>query len=75
MAISCTAFADYISRKVEHLDDNIIMSMHPLDSQWVGHVSTGRFPANDGVEHTFDRFENVFPCASPTQASAERSSR
>ena len=61
MAISCTAFADYISRKVEHLDDNIIMSMHPLDSQWVGHVSTGRFPANDGVEHTFDRFENVFP--------------
>jgi hypothetical protein len=35
--------------------------MHPLDSQWVGHVSTGRFKAEDGVEHTFDRFENVFP--------------
>lgn len=61
MAISCTAFADYIARKVEHIDDNIIMSMHPLDSQWVGHVSTGRFPAEQGVEHTFDRFENVFP--------------
>jgi hypothetical protein len=27
----------------------------------VGHVSTGRFKAEDGVEHTFDRFENVFP--------------
>ncbi len=61
MAISCAQFSDYISRKVEHLDDNIIMSMHPLDSQWVGHVSTGRFPAEQGVEHTFDRFENVFP--------------
>jgi hypothetical protein len=61
MAISCSAFADYISRKVEHLDDNIILSMHPLDSQWIGHVSTGRFPAEQGIEHTFDRFENVFP--------------
>lgn len=35
--------------------------MHPLDSQWIGHVSTGQFKAEDGVEHTFDRFENVFP--------------
>lgn len=35
--------------------------MHPLDSQWIGHVSTGRFPAEQGIEHTFDRFENVFP--------------
>ena len=61
MAISCAQFSDYISRKVEHLDDNIIMSMHPLDSQWIGHVSTGRFPAEQGIEHTFDRFENVFP--------------
>ena len=61
MAISCQDFTDYIARKVEHLDDNIIMSMHPLDSQWIGHVSTGRFPAEQGIEHTFDRFENVFP--------------
>ena len=61
MAISCQAFSDFISRRIEHLDDRIIMSMHPLDSQWVGHVSTGRFKAEDGVEHTFDRFENVFP--------------
>jgi hypothetical protein len=65
MAISCSQFADYIARKVEHLDENIILSMHPLDSQWVGHVSTGRFPAEQGIEHTFDRFENVFPQLSP----------
>lgn len=65
MAISCAAFADYVSRKSEHLDDQIIASMHPLDSQWIGHVSTGRFEAEDGVEHTFDRFENVFPQIGP----------
>ena len=61
MAISCQAFANYIASKSEHLDEAIIKSMHPLDSQWIGHVSTGRFKAEDGVEHTYDRFENVFP--------------
>lgn len=60
MAIPCTQFTDFLSRKSEHLDDNIIRSLHPTDT-WVGTVSTGRFPAEDGVEHTFDRFENVFP--------------
>ncbi len=60
MAIPCTAFTDFLSRKSEHLDDNIISSLHPTDT-WIGHVSTGRFAAEDGVEHTFDRFENVFP--------------
>ena len=67
MAISCGQFSDYIARKVEHLDDNIIMSMHPLDSQWIGHVSTGRFRAEEGIEHTYDRFENVFPVLPPWQ--------
>jgi len=38
----------------------IICSLHPTDT-WIGHVQTGRFKAEDGVEHTFDRFENVFP--------------
>ncbi len=60
MAISCSAFTDFLSRRAEHLDDEIIRSLHPR-GQWVGHVATGRFKAEDGVEHTFDRFENVFP--------------
>jgi hypothetical protein len=60
MAISCRAFTDFLARKSEHLDEQIIRAMHPIDT-WIGHVSTGRFPAEDGVEHTFDRFENVFP--------------
>lgn len=60
MAIPCTAFTDFLSRKSEHLDETIIKAMHPIDT-WIGHVETGNFPAFDGVEHTFDRFENVFP--------------
>lgn len=60
MAVSCSAFTDFLSRRSEHLDDTIIHAMHPIDT-WVGHVSIGRFKAEDGVEHTFDRFENVFP--------------
>lgn len=60
MAISCSSFTDFLSRRAEHLDDEIIHSMHPIDT-WIGHVSVGRFKAEDGVEHTFDRFENVFP--------------
>jgi len=60
MALTCRSFTDFLSRRSEHLDDNIIRAMHPTDG-WIGHVSTGRFKAEDGVEHTFDRFENVFP--------------
>lgn len=60
MALTCRAFTDFLSRRTEHLDDNIIRALHPTDG-WIGHVSIGRFKAEDGVEHTFDRFENVFP--------------
>lgn len=60
MAITCRSFTDFLSRRSEHLDDPIIRSLHPIDT-WIGHVSTGRFPAQEGVEHTFDRFENVYP--------------
>ena len=60
MALTCTSFTDFLSRRSEHLDDTIIRALHPTDG-WIGHVSIGRFKAEDGVEHTFDRFENVFP--------------
>lgn len=60
MALTCRSFTDFLSRRSEHLDDLIIRSLHPVDT-WIGHVNVGRFKAQDGVEHTFDRFENVFP--------------
>lgn len=59
--MDCRAYTDFLSRRSEHLSDDIIKSMHPIDDTWVGHVSTTRFAAENGVEGTFDRFENVFP--------------
>lgn len=58
--MDCAKFTDFLSRRSEHLDDEIILSLHPYDN-WLNHVNVGRFRAEDGVEHTFDRFENVFP--------------
>ncbi len=57
---TCREFTDFLSRRTEHLDDMIIRSLHPTDT-WIGAVNVGRFKSEDGVEHTFDRFENVFP--------------
>lgn len=58
--LSCKQFTSYLIRKSEHLDEDIIKDITPTDG-WIGHVSTGLFPAFDGVEHTFDRINRVFP--------------
>lgn len=58
--IGCAQFTDFLSRRAEHLDDQILKDLHPQDG-WVGHVATGRFAAEDGVQHTFDRFNQVYP--------------
>jgi hypothetical protein len=41
--MNTSKFADYIGRKCESLDDEIIASMHPLDSERIGHVTAGSF--------------------------------
>ena len=58
--ITCGQFTDFLIRKTEHLDDEIVRAIRPTD-QWVAHVDTGVFPALDGVSHTFDRIERVIP--------------
>jgi hypothetical protein len=58
--IDCRAFTDILSRRSEHLDNEIIVDLHPQDG-WIGHVATGKFPAEQGVSHTFDRFNQVWP--------------
>lgn len=58
--ISCTQFTDLLSRRSEHLDDEILRDITPVGSI-IGHVETGRFPAEEGVSHTFDKFNRVFP--------------
>ena len=58
--MDCKKFTDFLIRKAEHLDETLIKSLDPIDT-WVGTSRTGEFPAEDGVEHTFDRLEKVFP--------------
>lgn len=58
--LTCKSFTDFLIRRTEHLDADIIKDITPTDG-WIGHVSTGRFPALDGVSHTFDRINRVFP--------------
>lgn len=58
--VTCKSFTDYLRRRAEYLDYDIIRDITPLDG-WVGHVSTGAFPAGQGVEHTFDRLNRVYP--------------
>lgn len=60
MAVSCQAFTDFLSRRAEHLDDEILRDITP-GASLIGHFETGRFPAQDGVSHTFDKFNRVFP--------------
>lgn len=59
-SISCKQFADYLIRRAEHLDNDLIKDVTPTDG-WIGHVETGSFAAFDGVSHTFDRINRVYP--------------
>lgn len=60
MAITCKSFTDFLSRRTEHLDDEILRDITPVHG-WIGHVETGQFKAQDGVSHTYDRFNRVMP--------------
>jgi len=59
-SISCKKFTDYLIRRAEHFDSDIIRDITPTQG-WVGHVSTGMFPAGDGVTRQFDKFHRVQP--------------
>jgi hypothetical protein len=58
--IACRQFGDILSRRSEHLEDEILKDMHPVGTM-IGMVETGQFPSNAGVSHTFDRFNHVHP--------------
>lgn len=58
--LSCRQFTDFLIRKTEHLDEDIIRDIQPIDGE-IGHYETGPFPAFAGTEHTFDRVNRVYP--------------
>lgn len=58
--ISCAKFSQYLIRKTEHLDVELLKTVLPTD-ELMGMVETGPFPAMDGVSHEFDRLERAVP--------------
>lgn len=60
MPISCAAFTNFLARRTEHLDDEILRDIVPIGTM-IGSVETGSFPALDGVSHTWDRLNWVAP--------------
>ena len=58
--ITCRQFTDFLSRRSEHLDDEILKDITPIGGI-IGMVQTGQFPAMEGTSHTYDRFNRVFP--------------
>lgn len=61
-AVKCAAlFGNFLSKRSEHLDVEILRDWFPADDAWVGHVEPGKFDAFNGVSHTFDRFRMAYP--------------
>lgn len=58
--VKCGAFTDYLIRKIEHLDEEMLKTIVPTD-QLMGMVESGPFPAYNGTTHEFDRIERVVP--------------
>lgn len=58
--ISCNAFTQLLVDQQPHYDKLIIETIRPTDG-WIGHVSTGMFPAGAGTSLYQDRFETVWP--------------
>lgn len=58
--ISCSQFAQLLVDQEPHYDEEIMRAIRPTDG-WIGHVSTGAFPAGKGTSLYQDKFQSVFP--------------
>ena len=58
--VSCDKFTQFLVNQEPVYDRLILSDIRPSEG-WIGHISTGTFPAYSGVEHTLDRFNHVFP--------------
>lgn len=57
-SLTCRQFSNVIMRRTEHLEDDIIKDITPINSM-TGMVEMGTFQPFDGTSHTFDRFNRV----------------
>lgn len=60
MAVSCQQFNQLVAAQTEHLDEIMLKDVTPFDTL-LGSVETGTFKAEDGVSHTFDKINDVWP--------------
>jgi hypothetical protein len=58
--IAACDFTQFLVDQQPHYDQLILEDVTPADS-WIANVKTGVFEAHTGVEHTIDRFRDVFP--------------
>lgn len=58
--ISSCDFAQYLVDQLPYYDELILEDITPTGS-WIGNISTGTWEAFTGVEHTLDRFTDVYP--------------
>lgn len=58
--VSCNKFTQFLVAQEPVYDKLILSDIRPSEG-WIGHISTGVFPAFSGTEHTLDRFNHVFP--------------
>jgi len=58
--ISCKAFASYLDTQTPYYDKEILKDIRPFDGM-IGYYITGSFDAYTNTQHTYDRFNSVFP--------------
>lgn len=59
--ISCKAFFASVLTQEPVYDKEILKDVRPTEGGLMGYYQTGMFDAYSGVEHTFDRFNDVYP--------------
>ena len=59
--INCGTYTQLLVDEQPHYDKEIMKDIRPDSGGWIGHVSTGQFPAHAGVSLIQDRFNNVYP--------------
>ncbi|MEY4376367.1 MAG: hypothetical protein RJB26_917 [Pseudomonadota bacterium] len=58
--ISCKQFASFLVSQEPVYDKEVLKDIRPFDGL-IGYYQTGSFDAYSGTQHTFDRFNSVFP--------------
>jgi len=58
--ISCKQFASFLVSQEPVYDKEVLKDIRPFDGM-IGYYNTGSFDAYSGTQHTFDRFNSVFP--------------